>query len=97
MTSIDQLDKDDFFAKAHDLLLLKSNDYSGGDNIFANFERAEMISGVSVERQLVLRMADKLGRISRLIDSENEVKDETIEDTLTDMANYAFLLAVRLR
>jgi hypothetical protein len=45
---------------------------------------------------VVARMGDKLTRLENLIESgrEPEVKDETIEDTLIDLANYCLLLII---
>lgn len=39
----------------------------------------------------VIRMSDKMERIKTLINTEAAVKDEKIEDTLLDLANYAVL------
>ena len=39
----------------------------------------------------VIRMSDKMERIKTLINTETAVKDEKIEDTLLDLANYAVL------
>lgn len=36
-----------------------------------------------------IRLGDKYKRFSQLINNESEVKDESIRDTLVDMANYA--------
>ena len=38
-----------------------------------------------------IRLGDKYNRFVNLIDNENQVKDESIEDTLIDMANYAVM------
>ena len=41
-------------------------------------------------------MSDKLSRIANLLKSEakNSVKDESIEDTLIDLANYSIILKI---
>lgn len=39
----------------------------------------------------VIRMSDKMERIKTLINTEAAVKDEKIEDTILDLANYAVL------
>lgn len=39
----------------------------------------------------VVRMEDKMNRISSLIQKEAKVNDESIEDTLLDLANYAIM------
>jgi len=47
----------------------------------------------------VVRMHDKLQRIDNLLLSGKhiQVKDEAVEDTLLDLANYAIMLIVELR
>ena len=42
-------------------------------------------------------MYDKLTRLESLIDKDIEVVDESIEDTLLDMANYAIMTALEMR
>jgi hypothetical protein len=48
---------------------------------------------------VVARMGDKLMRIENLLQPGREaaVKDESIEDTLIDQANYSLLLIILLR
>jgi hypothetical protein len=38
-----------------------------------------------------VRLTDKLNRFKTLIKTENKVKDESISDTLLDLANYSIL------
>jgi len=43
-------------------------------------------------------MSDKMSRISNLIkDNKPQVKDESIEDTLVDLANYSIILSIYLK
>jgi hypothetical protein len=37
-------------------------------------------------------MADKMSRIINLTERDAEVKDESINDTLVDLANYSIIL-----
>lgn len=39
----------------------------------------------------VVRIGDKMNRIKSLIKKEAQVKDESVKDTLLDMANYAIM------
>lgn len=44
-----------------------------------------------------IRLSDKLNRFKALINSEVKVKDESIEDTLLDMASYAIMTVEYLK
>lgn len=44
----------------------------------------------------VVRMGDKMNRIKSLVKKEVQVKDESIKDTLLDMANYAIMTVMWL-
>lgn len=39
----------------------------------------------------VIRLHDKVNRIKQLAKNKNQVKDESIKDTLLDLANYAVM------
>lgn len=45
----------------------------------------------------VVRMSDKMERIKSLTNKEAEVKDESIEDTLIDLANYAIMTVLWMK
>ena len=44
----------------------------------------------------VVRLGDKMNRIESLTKKEAQVKDESIKDTLLDMANYAIMTVMRM-
>lgn len=70
----------------------KNHDYGGSNNDpFANF-RNSTIAGVSVERGILVRLMDKMSRISTLLDKEAQVKDEAVDDTIDDAINYLAIL-----
>lgn len=76
----------------------KNHDYTGGgenNDAFLNFRYAELV-GVPVDRAILVRMTDKLARISSLLDQEAMVEDERLEDTLLDLINYAAILKAYL-
>jgi len=78
----------------------KNHDYCGGDkedNPFKNFELVEQLGVTSVNQGFLVRMCDKLSRITSLIDNEAKVKDEAIEDTLVDLANYAIIMSLYVK
>lgn len=69
----------------------KNADYANNDDPFQNFRVCEAL-GIPAEVGLVVRMSDKLMRINNLISRDAQVKDESILDTLSDLANYAMIL-----
>lgn len=73
----------------------KNEDYAKTEDVFANFRGAEFV-GLSVEQGIVVRMMDKMSRISRLMTKEAAVKEESVKDTLLDLINYTNILAVYL-
>ena len=73
----------------------KNADYTGvGDDPFANFTRVESLMICTTEQGFLTRMMDKFSRIVSFSQKgELQVKDESVEDTLLDFANYCILLA----
>ena len=70
----------------------KNNDYAGFGDPFANFREFGTFG-------FLVRMSDKWKRIKNLVGDGREpsVKDESVEDTLLDLATYALLLLCWLR
>lgn len=78
---------------------VKNHDYSTKEewwNAFKNFQIVETLWITSVEKWILVRMCDKVSRISNLIDWKGEVKDESILSTLIDLANYSIILKIYL-
>lgn len=81
--------------KALELMTRKNHDYSGksGNEPFANFTRAEAMGITTTEKGMLVRMLDKMSRLSSFCDSgEFKVQDEKLEDTILDIINYSILL-----
>lgn len=81
-------------------MIRKNHDYSWWDtetDPFKNFKLVSYLSVTSVERGLLVRMCDKMSRISSLIDTDWKVKDEAITDTLVDLANYSLILSLYIK
>jgi hypothetical protein len=80
------------------LMEAKNLDYASLDNAFANFGIIEHLSQnrITAEMGFVVRMSDKLQRITNLIARENAVQDEKITDTLRDLSVYSKLLKIYL-
>jgi len=72
----------------------KNQDYADGADPFQNFRMVEDGGLCSVEQGIAVRMSDKMQRIFNLLDEEAAVEDERLEDTLSDLRNYANILQV---
>lgn len=77
------------------LIERKNKDYAGNGDPFQNFRACTAI-GVTPEKALLVRIMDKITRISNLLEREGQVKDEAIEDTCLDLVNYAAILKAYL-
>lgn len=86
-----------FSSVARDLMKRKNADYTDsckGGNPFLNFTRCESMGICSVEQGFLVRLTDKMSRISTFINSGRlEVSDESVADTILDAVNYLILLA----
>ena len=67
------------------LLIRKNNDY--GDSFGKQFEKRGMLGAL-------IRMEDKLSRLDTLVGGHQAEVDESIDDTLRDLAGYALLTLV---
>jgi hypothetical protein len=74
----------------------KNQDYAGNGDPFANFRACEAI-GVSTPRGMLVRMQDKIQRISNLIERPPAVANEPLEETCMDLGMYAFIMATYFR
>jgi len=77
----------------------KNSDYTGAadNDPFANFTRVESIGICSTETGFLTRMTDKLCRIASFVKQGSlQVKDESVQDTLLDLANYSILMLAYL-
>lgn len=71
----------------HQSYLRKNADY--GDSFHKSYERFGLISPV-------VRMSDKMGRLETLCTQVAQVKEESIRDTLMDLANYCIMTVMEL-
>lgn len=71
----------DICNEIHELYENKNHDY--GDS-FINVRQ-------EVDRAIVVRLMDKIERLKVITRKEQKVVDETIDDTLMDLANYAIM------
>lgn len=84
-----------FCDKMIEITKKKNHDYTGSSaDPFANFKKVEDMGIASVEVGFLTRMTDKFSRLNSFVQKGVlEVKDESIADTLCDLANYSALLA----
>lgn len=67
----------------------KNADY--GNNFHKRYEKYGFLTAL-------LRLTDKMERLENIYEKgEIQVKDESVEDTLIDLANYAVMTVVELR
>lgn len=69
----------------------KDSDYSENDLPMGNLLESQEL-GIEPWKGVLLRIGDKKRRIGSFVKKSNfQVKDEAVDDTLVDMANYAML------
>lgn len=74
--------------KLNQVYKAKNHDY--GDSFGDTYKKLGIISAVT-------RLSDKMNRLMSLaVSHDAQVKDERIEDTLLDMANYAIMTLIEL-
>lgn len=86
--------------KALGIMRMKNNDYagSGGEEPFANFQRCESMGVCSAERGFLVRIIDKVSRLSTFVnDGKLAVKNESYEDAILDIMNYCVLMSAYVK
>lgn len=71
----------------------KSADYASDSNYYSNFEQAAVSAGVSVDAVFRTMIGVKLARLAELQGKGKTPKNESIKDSLEDLAVYAALYA----
>jgi hypothetical protein len=84
---------EEFIAKMESTIFKKGNDYSKGDaDRLSNFKLAGAITGSSPQMNCLNLIATKVARLGVLLNKEGSPDNESIEDSILDLANYAVLL-----
>tara|TARA_R100001129_G_C5315843_1_gene246364 strand:- start:2169 stop:2522 length:354 start_codon:yes stop_codon:yes gene_type:complete len=69
----------------------KRHDYADVEDVFKNFRTSEL-AGIPAWKGVAMRLGDKFSRLMSFCKQEElKVADESIGDTLIDMANYALI------
>ena len=74
-------------AELNELYDRKNHDY--GNSFHTTYEKWGLTMAA-------IRLGDKLQRFETLIKADSHVKDESIKDTLMDLANYAIMTVMEL-
>jgi len=78
------------------LMEKKNHDYAGegGDTPFANFTRSEAMGICSTEQGFLVRVCDKLSRLSTFTSAGTlKVDNESYHDAVVDIINYMVLFS----
>lgn len=84
----------------YNLHSVKRSDYTAdGADLLANYRFSSAMVGLPIERGMFMRMAEKFFRIKSLFEKggETAVADETMTDTLRDIAIIAILMKLSLQ
>lgn len=81
------------------LLMEKKNaDYASSSDPFMNFKRAEFLGFSTAEMGVLIRMTDKMSRISTFLNrGQLSLENESVYDAIVDMINYSVILAGLLK
>lgn len=78
------------------IMFKKGNDYAGADRL-SNFKVTGAITQLSAEQAALQMIATKVARLGVLLQPGKVANNESIDDSVVDLANYAFLLVCLLR
>jgi len=90
----------DLCTRLQDIVRAKNTDYTcATSDPFANFKAVEALGIATPVQGLLTRMTDKLSRAASLTSGNKPqaVLNESLEDTLLDLANYALLLTALIK
>ena len=84
---------DEYVNKMREVLLNKGDDYANADRL-SNFKLAGLIAGGNAKTNCLNLIATKVARLGVLLNSNDEPKNESVSDSILDLANYSMLLAM---
>lgn len=76
------------------ICMKKRKDYSAEDNPFENFELSAAFTNIQPEQSIFARLSEKFIRLSNLLWEERKPENESIEDSLRDLALLSIILLV---
>lgn len=93
MTLEEQIRYFDKFTDAQsDTMLKKGNDYSNSDRL-SNFKQVASITGQTSEQVCLVLIGIKVARLGQLLSGKTP-NNESIDDSILDLANYTVLLSM---
>jgi hypothetical protein len=78
------------------ILLSKGDDYANTDRL-SNFKLAGNISGLNAELNCLSLISTKVARLGVLLNSDKTPNNESVLDSVLDLANYSILLSMILK
>lgn len=88
---------DKLFQECLTIVQSKAKDYANDNDCFCNFKHIASMSKLPVWQTFMVFMCCKIARLNELLSSSKEPNNESIEDSLKDLINYAALLSVWLK
>jgi len=86
-----QIHFEQIISEMQNILFKKGNDYANEDRL-SNFKLAGTICGLTAEQNCLSLIATKVARLGVLLNSNEKPNNESINDSIIDLANYAVLL-----
>lgn len=86
---------DELLDKMKELRSKKNSDYASDEDSLSNLRGSEQL-GIVAWKGVLVRIGDKISRIFQIAKSngKHQVKDESIIDTLLDLAIYSLLCII---
>ena len=78
------------------ILLSKGDDYANIDRL-SNFKLAGTICGLTPELNCLSLIATKVARLGVLLSTLSKPNNESVQDSILDLANYSLLLSMILK
>lgn len=79
--------------KMEEIIIAKWDDYSWADRL-SNFKKVWAMCGLSPELVSLVMVATKVARLWTLLNSPESPRNESIQDSIIDLANYSCLLSM---
>lgn len=97
MTEQDQIKHFELFTnQMKEIIFKKGNDYANVDRL-SNFKLAGAICGLKAEQNCLSLIATKVARLGVLLNSDKAPNNESVQDSVLDLANYSILLSMILK